>query len=386
LNYAGSTCPVIRNSLSFDLSRKSYQVPSLSQLITPEREELFWIHVVRVAAAFGVVVVHVAADVITQWGDIPRDWWWAANVYDSLARGCVPVFIMVSGALLLPVQESYRDFFRKRFNRIFFPFLVWTIFYLIWKKVLFLPDMGAGDAWVKVLAGSVCFHLWFFYILAGMYLVTPVFRILALHATRRDLAYFLGLWFVVASCIPFLEKVWRFTGHAGVHVNLPLEPVQGFIGYFVMGHFIRRYVSERWVLQAWGVWLGCFLVCLVGTWALTSWQGDFNSLLYDNLAPNIVLFCASFFILARALAPVIEARWRPQFRSALIDLSKAGFGIYLIHPMVLDVIERGRFGVSLSPLDLHPAMAIAVIAVAGYLVSFVIVWLIQQVPGLKRIV
>ncbi len=99
-----------------------------------ERENLFWIDVLRAVVMFGVVIIHVAADVITEWGAVPQDWWWAAHVYDSLVRGCVPLFVMISGALLLSKTESLGDFFAKRFQRIAIPFLVWTILYLLWRK------------------------------------------------------------------------------------------------------------------------------------------------------------------------------------------------------------------------------------------------------------
>ena len=82
------------------------------------KEKYFWVDVLRVFAIVAVVVVHVSADIITEWNSMPRSWWWAANFYDSLARGGVPVFVMLSGALLLPQAESYRDFFKKRLQRI----------------------------------------------------------------------------------------------------------------------------------------------------------------------------------------------------------------------------------------------------------------------------
>ena len=104
------------------------------------KEKYFWVDVLRVFAIAAVVIVHVSADIITEWSAVPRSCWWIANFYDSLARGAVPLFVMVSGALLLPKAESYRDFFVKRFQRIVIPFIVWTVFYLLWRS----EDSGCG--------------------------------------------------------------------------------------------------------------------------------------------------------------------------------------------------------------------------------------------------
>ena len=109
-------------------------------------ENLFWVDVIRALVMFGVVLAHVSADVITEWGRFPASWWWAANIYDSFARGCVPVFVMVSGALLLPKDESYRSFFVKRFKRILIPFVVWTALYLLWERQFYLPSLGFSEA------------------------------------------------------------------------------------------------------------------------------------------------------------------------------------------------------------------------------------------------
>lgn len=358
----------------------------MSPSASHHREHLFWINVIRAVAAFGVVMVHVAADVITEWGVVPKDWWWAANVFDSLERGCVPIFIMVSGALLLSSRESYKDFFTKRFNRVFIPFITWTLFYLLWKKLFYLPDMGFAEALSRVVSGNVIFHLWFFYVLAGMYLVTPIFRILIAHARPKDVFYFIVLWFMAGSLLPFIQKVMVMGGNPDFHFNLPMEPVQGFIGYFVLGYFIRQYVLEKWVPLAGMVWTGCLAFCLVGTWLLARHFQGFKELFYDNLAPNIVFYCASFFILVKFMVPAVEGRIPSGVKSAVIGISRASFGIYLIHPAVLDVLVKGRLGFTLRADTFHPVFMIPLIAVVGYAVSGIITLGIQKVPFLKKIV
>src|SRR3546814_13654277 len=75
-----------------------------------------------------VVVWHVAA---MKFGVFDNQWW-ASNFDDSLTRSCVPVFLMISGVLLLGKQETLAVFFRKRFARILPPLLFWSLFYMSW--------------------------------------------------------------------------------------------------------------------------------------------------------------------------------------------------------------------------------------------------------------
>jgi surface polysaccharide O-acyltransferase-like enzyme len=349
-------------------------------------ENLFWVDAVRAAVMFGVVLVHSSADVITEWGRFPAGWWWAANIYDSLARGCVPVFIMLSGALLLPKIENYRDFFLKRFQRILIPSIVWTALYLLWKKQFYVPGLGLSEALRLTAGGNVHFHLWFLYLIAGLYLITPLLRILVAHASRRDLLYLLGLWFLVSSILPFWEGWDKLFLHTGLHFKLPVELAQGFIGYFVLGHVIRRTDTAKCRNSTYGVWIVSLSVCAIGTYLLTRHFHSFQTLFYDNMAPNVVFYAASFFMIMKHAGSALETHLGAGLRRLVLDLSKASFGIYLIHPMIQDILLKGRWGFVLKGDVPHPAFMIPVTAAAIYALSFFIIFVIQKVPVLKRIV
>ena len=349
-------------------------------------ENLFWVDMARAAVMFGVVLVHISADVITEWGRFPGSWWWAANIYDSLARGCVPVFIMLSGALLLPKTESYRDFFFKRFRRILIPAVVWTALYLFWKKQFYVPDLGFLDAFRLAVNGGVYFHLWFLYLIIGLYLITPLLRVLVAHASRRDLLYLLMLWFLVSSVLPFWEGWDKLFLHTGLHFKASAELAQGFMGYFVLGYYVRQTDTAMFRRSAYGVWFACLLICMVGTYLLSRHFHSFQTLFYDNLAPNGVFYAASFFMILKHAGPWIEAHLSVGLRNFVLNLSKASFGIYLIHPMILDILAKGRWGFILRGDILHPAWMIPFTTLVIYGLSFFVISLIRKIPVLKRIV
>ena len=346
---------------------------------------LFWGDVVRVVAVFGVVLVHTSADVITEWGRFPGSWWWVANIYDSLARGCVPVFIMLSGAFLLPKKEGALDFFLKRFQKILIPFVFWTAAYLFWKKMFYVPTLGFSGALRLTVNGGVCFHLWFLYLIAGLYLITPILRVLVAQASRKDLLYLLTLWFLVSSVFPFLEGWDKLFWHSGLHFSIPVELAQGFIGYFVLGHFIRQTETAGFRGAAYGVWFLTLFTCAIGTYLLTRHFHAFQTLFYDNMAPNVVFYAVSFFVIIKHAGPAFETRLSPGLRCLVLDLSKASFGIYLIHPMILDVLTKGRWGFALRGDIPHPALMIPLTTVVSYVLSFAAIFVIQKIPVVKRI-
>jgi len=351
------------------------------------KEKYFWVDALRVFAIASVVAVHVSADIITEWSSMPRSWWWAANFYDSLARGAVPIFVMLSGALLLPQVESYRDFFGKRFQRIFIPFVAWTVFYLFWRKYFYEPHMGIQEAVKRVTNGEVHFHLWFLYMITGLYLITPFLRIFTAHASRQDLLFFLGLCFFIASLVPFWGRLDDLFFHTGIRFHIPVEAAQGFIGYFLLGFFLLRESKPSFLVGAGAAWFAAFLICFMGSSWIALHFNQFPALFYDNAAPNVVLYVVSFFIIVKETTPRIETQLNTGIKQCLLSFSSVSFGIYLIHPVFIDVFNHGRFGFVLTPAVMgHPAWSIPVTSAVIYICSYLVVSGMRKIPVLKNTV
>jgi len=350
------------------------------------KEKYFWVDVLRVFAIVSVVIVHVSADIITEWRSVSFGAWWAANLYDSLARGAVPMFVMISGALLLPQVESYRDFFRKRLQRILIPFVAWVAFYLLWQKCFYEPSLGFPEAVRRAVSGEVHFHLWFLYLITGLYLVVPFLRVFTANATRQDLLYFLGLCFVIASLGPFWEGLDGFFFHTGLHLRIPVESAQGFVGYFLLGFALMKGSKPFWVPGAGLLWFAALLLCFLGSGWIVSHANKFPALFYDNLAPNVVLYAASFFVIVKETLPRFELRLNEAVKRSILSLSAASFGIYLIHPVFIDVFSKGRLGFVLNATVGHPAWSIPVTAFAIYGCSYLAVLGIRKIPGLRATV
>ena len=350
------------------------------------KEKYLWVDVLRVFAIAAVVIVHASADIITEWRAVPWSGWWVANFYDSLARGAVPVFVMLSGALLLPQVESYRDFFRKRLQRILIPFIAWTVFYLLWRKYFYEPQMGLQEVVRRAANGEVHFHLWFLYLITGLYLLVPFLRVFTAHATRRDLFYFLGLCFLIASLVPFLERLDGLFFHTGLRFQIPLEAAQGFTGYFLLGFVLMKESKPSFLTGAAFLWLAAFLICFFGSGWVAFHGNQFPALFYDNLAPTVVCYAASFFVIVKETVPRLETRMNEGVKRSVLSLSAASFGIYLIHPVFIDLFDHGRLGFVLKPAMGNPVWSIPVTAFAVYLCSYLAVLALRKIPLLRTTV
>jgi len=340
----------------------------------------YWIDLIRVVAVFQVILVHLSYVIFFKEELLSANWV-ASNFYDSFSRMGVPLFFMVSGYLLLGKSEPIADFFRKRFMKVGIPTLFWSIAYLLWSVEAYRN--GTMSLWrialsmLKVMyLGDVEIHLWFLYILIGIYLATPILRVFASSASRQDLTYFILLWLVAT---PLLEVAQRLTGFP---TALVIPVVAGYVGYFVMGYWLADVnLSARGkILSALGIVIA-IAVTFVGTNLLSVNSEPIDAYFYSYFSPPTVLASICGFLLLKELGQNIGRAGKP-----LRVVSACSFGIFLIHIFVTDLLRTGRLGFRLYSWMAPSIYMIPLTALAVFILSFGIVFLLRKIPVLKQVV
>lgn len=125
---------------------------------------MIWLDNARIVAIFAVVLLHVAASVLTQ-SEVGSENCWIGNLYDSFVRWCVPLFLMISGALLLDPKkdENLKSFYLKRASRIFVPTVFWSFFFIIFSNINTILSSGPlviFDLLQGILSGKPHYPIW----------------------------------------------------------------------------------------------------------------------------------------------------------------------------------------------------------------------------------
>ncbi|RZT21546.1 acyltransferase [Fictibacillus sp. BK138] len=325
----------------------------------------------RALAIMAVVMIHVVGNLMII--DISKTWW-LANIIDSSARWSVPVFVMVSGALLLGKNESLSTFFKKRASKIIIPFIFWTVFYELFKMRTQL-DMFSVEAAIKnIYSGKAYYHLWFLYMIVGIYFVTPIFRPIAQNS--RILVYFVVVWFLLT-----LENViYYFTS---IHIGFKMGMFWGFTGYFLLGYLLAKHELSKRVTAL--IYMGGIiglLVTIYGTYHMTEAKGKLDIFWFDYLAPNTLLVSMAIFVLFKHM---FKANIR-----FVNSFAAASFGIYLVHPFFLTLYKSGPFqelfGFALHAKTFHVLFGIPATFITVTLSSYVAVLILQKIPIVKKIV
>lgn len=345
--------------------------------IIPQR--LVYADALRVFAIWMVVVLHLSARALTKsppFGEV----WWAGNLFDSLSRWSVPVFVMLSGALLLsaPATESPGPFLRRRFSKILLPFVTWSALYLAF-RVFFLKESLTGPQMMNSFLHEPAFyHLWFMYVILGLYLITPLLRPWVNRANDQELHYFFLLWALFVSVQPLSKHLW------GLHLGIQWEFLSGYAGYFVGGFYLHRSrpLPKRWL---WGALLVGAILTVGGTWYLTRQkQGLLDQALYSYFSPNVLLMSLGIYGLFRG-SPRLSAWQAPPW---LLSVSQSSFGIYLCHPLLmalaLNTTTVRQF--KLENVLLGAWWGIPVCSGLIFGLSLILVLLLRRLPLLKAMV
>lgn len=392
----------------------------MTQLKTENR--VVWVDYMRVAACFMVLLVHATepfylggegSQILTE-----ADAYWAA-FFDSIVRACVPIFIVASSYLQFPLHYSAGVFCRRRAVRILVPFLLWSVVYAYacgepaenFNNLLFNFNYAAG-------------HLWFVYMLIGVYLLMPLLSPWAERVSKRELQVYLGIW-LFTTLIPLIRD-WYSGGYESLEVisgvsGLPrqaLTPLwgeaswntygtfyyfSGFIGYLLLGLYFRRFVGEL----SWVKTLAIAVPCYLGGFAVVFGgflrrvfemaQGEFPlegaidkavwwETTWCNDTIGVVLMTVAWILLFKKIKSSGSF-----YNKVLLPVSKASYGVYLLHLLLLVPIcgamrewlgvgSEGVLGVCTTPVQ------IVVSAVLGFVASVAVAVALQKIPKIGKFI
>lgn len=348
--------------------------------IKTDSAHFYWIDLIRVVAVFQVILVHLSYVIFFK-DDLLSPNWVAANFYDSFSRMGVPLFFMVSGYLLLGKREPVGDFFRKRFVKVGIPTLFWSVAYLLWSVEAYrngtMNPIHIALSMLKTMyLGDVEIHLWFLYVLIGIYLVVPILRIFVSAASCRDLIYFAVMWFIATPLLELAQRVTEFK------TALVIPVVAGYVGYFVMGYLLADVKLSRRgrILSGLGV-VAAILVTFVGTNLLSTNAGPIDAYFYSYFSPPTVLAAICGFLILKDLGQNLGGASR-----MIRILSATSFGIFLIHIFVIQLLRSGDLGFRLYSWMAPSMYMIPLTGVVVFALSFVIVFVMRKIPVIKMIV
>ena len=315
----------------------------------------------RIFAAAAVVLMHTVATGFNAGPVDDAGWIWFA-LWDSLVRWPVPVFMLITGALFLPRKTELRRILTGYIPRM-------AVCYLIWSGIYALHS--GGDFAAKLASGH--YHLWYLPFLCGVYLAMPFLQRIV---SEKKLAHqLLTVSAVVGLLIPWLTDALTFflPDWSGVvrslKGHLEFTFFMDCLALVLLGDHLNR--QEFTKKQRRCIYMGGILG-VVATGIATLWisrqTGAPCTLFFDFKAPTNLCAAIAVFVFAKE-----DLDRLPKIADLL---ARCSFGIYLVHPLVIEVLEKYEM--------ILPAQWIPVTAAAVFAISAVTAAVLMKIPLLGR--
>ena len=383
---------------------------------TNETREI-WLDWLRVTACFLVMLTHSCEPfylggegslILTRMDAI-----WV-SILNVLPRAAIALFIFTSSYLQFPMHYTASEFFRRRALRILPPFLFWTLVYaLVWGD----PVQNFKD--LPLNFNYAAGHLWFVYMLIGVYLLIPLLSPWAEKVGKRELQIYLGIW-LFTTLIPLIRQLaggsapviygpsgipnaakYPLWGEASWNTYGTFYYLSGFVGYLLLGLYFRKFVG--WL--SWGrtlaiavpAFLTGFAVCCGGflsrVWADSQgvfpvegpvglaalWEGPW---LNDTF--GVALMALAWILLFRKIEH--DGRF---YEKVLLPVSKASYGMYLCHMLLLGLVSAwlrtalgvgpaGRLGLWTTPVEILSTALLSFVGVALFSIA------VQRIPKVGK--
>lgn len=335
--------------------------------VNGRKEKFVWADRLRIAATIGVITVHASASIPPLFGHVSPGTWWSAHIIDCMARFCVPVFVMLSGALLLRNAGKPAEFFRKRFLRIVFPFIFWSLTYSLLQLTLKtgrLWEMSALEYlnfFLGQLSGDrISYHFWYVYMIMGLYLLIPFIGGLIRSAKDSSLLGFTAVWFLLIFWVDITDQDFK------------IPDMLRYLGYLPLGYYLGTMdINRIHRFVPLGLTVLGGMTTIIGTFWLSNQSSKFNTLLYGYANPSILLFSVGVFMLFKSL------NGYPSGKAGLF-INRYSYGIYLVHVLVLSQIK-------LPWLNEYPLIGIPLTVFICLIVSGAVIFLVNKLPGGKYV-
>ncbi len=332
--------------------------------------------IIRIISAFFVVFLH-STDKFILWAPFKGGTTWEIIYYlNTLSRVAVPLFVMLSGYLIIKKDktQNLKAFYKKRFLRILPLFFIWFCIYAVWLSLRNHTQITLQGMLQSLWFGNV-WELYFLLLILEMYLLAPFFSNFIEKNNRKKQTLLLVLLTVVSVACSILANL------PGFRIDITRYSITTFIP-FVVFFYAGAYYRDVPIHRITAIILGfVYLATSLATNLIA--RGNMSAYAVFDYNPTIIITSICLFLSLKDLQSIIGKKLFSSMRITYISiLSSAMFGVYLLHPLILDFIE---LHLHLLPWELHsPLLFYALLpAVLTFIVTLTIIVKTRKLPYLK---
>lgn len=331
-------------------------------------KRMVWIDLLKILACFLVIINHCIGNIFNFSKEINTTIFYCINF--SLCKIAVPIFIMITGALLLNKNSNYRDMLKK-ILRIIIPLLLLS--YIIYIKN---NDFNIINFVKSFLKEPVIYPYWYLYMLISLYLVTPFIQKMIANFNNKDFICFILVCLIFPLLFETSFKIFNYSISNMFYICV----FSKIIGIYVLGYFLSTCNIKKMYKNISIISFIMLMILYFLTFYIPYIKVGQISYLFDNYdCLFAVIGGACIFYLFR----YIFKKENYKYFKIISIVSSCTFGIYLFHYLFINTILRIDIIQLVFKYNLY--LGIYLLEIIAFLVSFIITYLLKQIPYIKKV-
>lgn len=347
-------------------------------LVKATKKRKFNLDILRIIACFFVIINHTDNTMLSSLEPSAR--WFVSATMLYICKVAVPLFIMISGAVLLGKEESYKDLYKKRVLRTAIVIVIFSFIYYINMLIKKETTFSLKEFWQAILHAPITNAYWYLYMYLGLMIMLPILRKLVKNMETRDYIYCLVIWTIFMGVFPIINHYFEYKPITYCF-NIPIISV--YVIYFIMGYFIENKLDKQYFNKA--ILIACVILSIICT-GISVWLTYYdvvrdaeNKVFMDNTEYiTIAIPSLTVFYIAKYIALKNE---NVQEGRVVANIATHTFGIYLLSDLL---IQRLEFISEFLVKYVDEIIAMIGLEISVFVVGYMITWILKKIPLVKK--
>ena len=362
-------------------------------MVTMEKSKrIFYFDFLRAMAIIGIIFCHSSISYIVN--DMGSFNFYTTAFYDCFRDFCVPIFVMLSGALLIAKKYSMTSFFKKRLSRILIPFIFWALISVVYsfKHINHSIDIDTAIEIFLGHGGTIGVTFWFVWMIIVVYIgIFIINKAIELGNKRQDT--FVSKFIAVLTILSVIYII-LFQSHffSQEYYNSILSYFASFLTYAVIGYFlvnnnfIEKHVKTKYLAVISLILSAVLYVSYICYYVVPSSIQNSTLTYLSYFTVQILIISVSIFLMVKFMSDtqVFKKMEAGRLGTVITTISKYSFGIYLCHYLVLYHLKRNIIYL-IDFSHQNSIIWIPLFVVITLVISFAILWILNHVPYLKKV-
>lgn len=331
----------------------------------------------RIFASFLVILIHVCAHNFYN-TPINSIEWLSYDMYDSMARSAVPIFLMISGVFFLneKTQVNLKKLYTKKIFKLVVVFIIWSFIYAVF--CTFTKRIDSSIFLSSFITGH--FHLWFIPAIIGIYIISPFIYRFIKNSDEKIFKYFLII-FISSSLLKTISYLQFLPYYEYITLFLKLFPIDiicNYYSYFILGYFLYNYnVSKKFTKSIYILSIISIFLCFLGCYILSRYLGYNNADFMKEFSIFSVIESIGIFLFFKNY----NFAGKEVFGKRITDISNCTLGIYVIHMLIMYLL----FDYNLIQIrSFNTILSVPIISILIFVISLVIVYLFKKIKWIGK--